>query len=26
VTVDPEYAIPDANRANNSMTATCPGP
>lgn len=25
VTVDPEYAIPDANRANNSMTATCPG-
>jgi hypothetical protein len=26
VTVDPEYAIPDANRANNSMTASCPGP
>lgn len=26
VTVDPEYAVPDANRANNSMTATCPGP
>lgn len=26
VTVDPDYAIPDANRANNSMTASCPGP
>lgn len=26
VTVDPDYAISDANRANNSMTASCPGP
>jgi hypothetical protein len=26
VTVDPDYAIPDANRANNSVTASCPGP
>jgi hypothetical protein len=26
VNVDPRYAVPDANRANNSMTATCPGP
>ncbi len=26
VTVDPEYSISDANRANNSMTASCPGP
>jgi hypothetical protein len=24
VTVDPDYAVPDANRANNSMTAGCP--
>jgi hypothetical protein len=26
VTVDPDYAVPDANRANNSMTASCPAP
>ncbi len=26
VTVDPEYAVPDPNRANNSMTAICSGP
>jgi hypothetical protein len=26
VTVDPDYASPDANRANNSVTASCPGP
>ncbi len=26
VTVDPEYAVPDANRSNNSATASCPGP
>lgn len=26
VTVDPAYAVPDANRANNTMTASCPGP
>jgi hypothetical protein len=26
VTVDPEYAVLDANRANNSATASCPGP
>jgi len=26
VTVDPEYAVADPNRANDSMTATCPGP
>jgi CARDB len=26
VTVDPDYASLDVSRANNSMTATCPGP
>jgi hypothetical protein len=26
VTVDPDYAVPDANRANNSTTASCPAP
>jgi hypothetical protein len=25
-TVDPQYAVPDPNRANNTMTASCPGP
>jgi CARDB len=25
ITVDPAQEVPDANRANNSMTATCPG-